>query len=154
MGNGFCHGAICRSTPHVTAENKVGVNIAGTGQLPMGDMADVTGIGVGGLGGIEVGMYPGLALTARSGYIYHFAKSDNTVYTQAYRSIKKFRLGCRSRFRGRSDGYSLYIQCVECQRYEYQHDLGFDHRVYPVEPIVLFQVRPDFKLNQGHTLFR
>ena len=61
-----------------SGENKVGVNVAGTGQLPVGNMSNVTGIGLGGLGGIEVGMYPGLALTARSGYIYHFAKSDNT----------------------------------------------------------------------------
>lgn len=69
-----------------SGENKVGVNIAGTGQLPVGNMADVTGMGLGGLGGIEVGMYPGLALTARSGFIYHFDKSDNFL-TYTFRQI-------------------------------------------------------------------
>ncbi len=57
---------------------KVGIGIAGTGQLPVGNFSNHVGVGIGGLGDIEAGMYPGLALTARSGYIYHFQYRDET----------------------------------------------------------------------------
>jgi hypothetical protein len=58
---------------------KVGIGIAGTGQLPIGNFSDHVGVGIGGLGDVEVGMYPGLALTARSGYLYHFEYRDETL---------------------------------------------------------------------------
>jgi len=61
---------------------QVGVGIAGVGELPIGNFADNVGIGLGGLGDIEAGMYPGLAVTARSGYLYHFQKHDLSYYHQ------------------------------------------------------------------------
>ncbi len=54
-----------------------GVGVAATGQLPVGDYADVAGFGIGGLAGIEMGMNPGLALTARVGYIQHLEKEED-----------------------------------------------------------------------------
>jgi hypothetical protein len=59
---------------------KVGVDIAATGQLPIGDFKP--GLGLGGLAGLEVGTFPGLALTARSGFIYHFEKDHVVYFTQ------------------------------------------------------------------------
>jgi hypothetical protein len=68
----LCGGAMAQ-------ENRGGfaVTVAGVGQLPVGDYADVAGFGLGGMGGIEVGMNPGLALTARAGYIQHLTKDDD-----------------------------------------------------------------------------
>jgi hypothetical protein len=60
-------------------EPRFGFGIAGTGQLPVGDLAESAGLGFGGMGGIEVGAYPGLAVTARSGYIQFIEKEDNTL---------------------------------------------------------------------------
>ncbi len=54
-----------------------GVSLAATGQLPVGDYSDVAGFGIGGLAGIELGMNPGLALTARAGYIQHLEKDGD-----------------------------------------------------------------------------
>jgi hypothetical protein len=58
---------------------RFGVGVAAVGALPVGDLADWAGMGFGGLAGVEVGTYPGLAVTARSGYVQHLEKEDNTV---------------------------------------------------------------------------
>jgi hypothetical protein len=62
-----------------TEAPRFGVSVAGTGQLPVGDFADVAGLGYGGLAGIELGTYPGLALTARTGYIQFLEKDEFTT---------------------------------------------------------------------------
>lgn len=59
--------------------SRIGVGIAATSQFPMGDYGNVAGLGIGSLGSVEVGTYPGLALTARSGYIQHFESNERTV---------------------------------------------------------------------------
>jgi hypothetical protein len=58
---------------------RFGIGVAAVGALPVGDLADWAGMGFGGLAGIELGAYPGVAVTARSGYVQHLEKEDNTV---------------------------------------------------------------------------
>jgi hypothetical protein len=58
-------------------EPRFGFGIAGTGQFPVGDLTESAGLGFGGLVGLELGAYPGLAVTARSGYIQFLEKEDN-----------------------------------------------------------------------------
>lgn len=57
---------------------RFGLSIAGQGHFPVGDFGDAAGFGLGATGGIEVGAYPGVAITARSGYIQHNEKDDYT----------------------------------------------------------------------------
>lgn len=57
-------------------EPRFGIGIAATGQLPVGEFDESAGFGFGGLGGLEFGAYPGLAVTARSGYIQFLEKQD------------------------------------------------------------------------------
>src|SRR5688572_27613545 len=59
--------------------SRFGVGVAAVGALPVGDLADWAGMGFGGLAGIEIGAYPGVAVTARSGYVQHLEKEENTV---------------------------------------------------------------------------
>lgn len=58
---------------------RLGIGVAVTGHMPLGDFRDVAGFGIGGLGGIELGAYPGLAVTARSGYIQFLEEDDLTT---------------------------------------------------------------------------
>jgi hypothetical protein len=60
-------------------EPRFGIGAAVTGHLPVGDLAEFTGFGFGGLGGLELGAYPGLAVTARSGYLHFPEHDDNTL---------------------------------------------------------------------------
>jgi hypothetical protein len=60
-------------------DGMMGIGVAVVGQFPVGDFAQSAGFGLGGMGGIEVGAIPGLAVTARSGYIQYFEKRDNTI---------------------------------------------------------------------------
>jgi len=57
----------------------VSIGIAVTGQLPLSTLSNHAGPGVGGLGDIEVGAVPGIALMAKSGYLYHFQYRDETL---------------------------------------------------------------------------
>lgn len=59
-----------------TPAPRAGIGVAAVGQMPVGDFKDVADLGFGGLAGIEVGTYPGLALTARAGYIQHLQNDD------------------------------------------------------------------------------
>ena len=58
---------------------RFGVGIAALAQMPVGDLSNWAGPGFGGLAGVEVGTYPGIAITARSGYIQHLEKENNKV---------------------------------------------------------------------------
>lgn len=70
-------------TPFSQTESKAGMTVAAVGQLPINGFSDNgAGLGVGGMGGLEAGMYPGLAVTVRSGYIYHFANNNITYFHQ------------------------------------------------------------------------
>jgi hypothetical protein len=62
-----------------STDMRLGVGLAVTGNMPIGDFREVAGFGIGGLGGVELGAYPGLALTARSGYIKFMEKDDLTT---------------------------------------------------------------------------
>jgi hypothetical protein len=69
--------ALCGGNVMAQERGGFAVSLAGVGLLPVGDYADVAGFGFGALGGIEVGMNPGLALTARSGYIQHLEQDND-----------------------------------------------------------------------------
>jgi hypothetical protein len=58
---------------------RLGISLAGTGAMPVGDFADFAGLGLGAMGGLEIGAYPGTALTVRSGFIKHIEKGDNVA---------------------------------------------------------------------------
>jgi hypothetical protein len=75
---GICALALTLSTTAASAqEGFLGLGVAVQGQFPMGDFDDVAGFGWGGLGSVELGG-DGLSLTARSGYLEHFERHDNT----------------------------------------------------------------------------
>lgn len=46
--------------------------------LPIGDLGDGAGIGIGGLAKFQYTVMPNLAVTARAGYVHHLAKNDIT----------------------------------------------------------------------------
>ena len=49
---------------------RIGVDVLGV--LPVGDLADIAGAGIGGLARVEVDLLGPLAITGRAGYVYHF----------------------------------------------------------------------------------
>ncbi len=57
----------------------LGIGVMAVGLFPVGDYQESTSLGFGGLGGIEIGDYPGLSLTARSGYIQQLEQKNYTV---------------------------------------------------------------------------
>jgi hypothetical protein len=74
-------------------EPRIGVGIAGVGRMPLGDTRDVAEFGFGGLAGIEMGTYPGVAITARSGFIQHMEHDDYTVKLIPIMGGAKFNAG-------------------------------------------------------------
>ena len=58
------------------AAAKLTVGVDGAFQLPLGNMADVTGMGFGGLVRGEYNVIPNLNVTLRAGYIYSLKKSQ------------------------------------------------------------------------------
>jgi hypothetical protein len=58
---------------------RFGIGLAGMGQLPIGAFSENAGPGIGGLASLEAGAYPGLAITARSGYARFAGKNDFAV---------------------------------------------------------------------------
>jgi hypothetical protein len=59
-------------------QTQVGLDLAVMGLIPSGDYEDVTGPAIGGLGGLELEAFPGLALTIRGGYFGHMERRDYT----------------------------------------------------------------------------
>lgn len=62
-----------------SSDMRLGLGVAVTGHMPLGDFRETAGFGIGGLGGLEIGAYPGLAITARSGFIQFLEKDDLTT---------------------------------------------------------------------------
>jgi hypothetical protein len=59
--------------------SKVAIGVDAAFQLPLGKLADGTGVGVGGLMRGEYGLIPGLRATVRAGYVYSL-KKDNSGF--------------------------------------------------------------------------
>lgn len=57
-------------------QTQLGVDLAVLGLFPVGAYDDETGPAMGALAGIEAEVFPGMALTVRSGYISHMERSD------------------------------------------------------------------------------
>jgi hypothetical protein len=53
--------------------------VAGIFALPLGDLADSAGIGIGVLGGVNYALSPKLALAGNLGLVYHLPKNDITL---------------------------------------------------------------------------
>ena len=64
-------------SPSVAQAEDMLVGVDGALVLPLGDWADVTGIGFGALGRFEYELEPSLSLTARAGYITHLEKNEH-----------------------------------------------------------------------------
>lgn len=59
-------------------ENRVDFSAAVIGQIPVGDFADISGRGFGGLGILEGGTFPGWAFSVRSGFMRYSEKAEVT----------------------------------------------------------------------------
>lgn len=93
--------AVATWTPDASAEGML-VGVDGAVVVPLGDWAEISGLGLGALGRFEYALDPQLSATARAGYISHFEKDDK--YKTAELPVLA---GVRYAFDSASDG--LYV---------------------------------------------
>jgi hypothetical protein len=65
-------------SPVPAAASKMRLGVDGNVNIPVGDLADGAGIGIGALLRFEYALQEQLSLTARAGYVYHFEKNSIT----------------------------------------------------------------------------
>jgi hypothetical protein len=67
--------------PVVEAEpttSRIRLGVAAAFAAPVGDWADIAGVGFGGIVGFEYEVIPGLAITGRTGYLHHLESNNDS----------------------------------------------------------------------------